>query len=267
MPTPAQYAVIRGLAQRVLELTQQVTNLEAGGHTAAVARVSSDLAQAQIELMQAAETAGVPLAEATTTVGLETTALTATTGGTLPAAGGGVALTTRALQVFNALGQALTRQILTGTAATVVGGLTMFGLAAAATYILAWLIGGMAADKAILFGPAMSGLHPARGPNAWAPAPKGQHDKYYIYAVNTSGWSLYVGRPSDVEGRPAGTLTDGGTGDTPVEYKKLVETAFDNSGAALAYIKAHISPGHESRWTGTWVKFEGAEYRTVHLGL
>jgi hypothetical protein len=100
-----------------------------------------------------------------------------------------------------------------------------------------------------------------------APAPIGQHDKYYIYAVNTSGWSLYVGRPSDVEGRPAGTLTDGGTGDTPVEYKKLVNTAFDNSNAALAYLKTHISPGHESRWTGTWVKFEGAEYRTVHLGL
>jgi site-specific recombinase XerC len=97
--------------------------------------------------------------------------------------------------------------------------------------------------------------------------PIGQHDKYYIYAVNTSGWSLYVGRPSDVEGRPAGTLTDGGTGDTPVEYKKLVNTAFDNSDAALAYLKTHISPGHESRWTGTWVKFEGAEYRTVHLGL
>jgi nucleotide-binding universal stress UspA family protein len=120
-------------------------------------------------------------------------------------------------------------------------------------------------DKPVKAGAGMSGLHPGRGPNAWTPAPIGQHDKYYIYAVNTSGWSLYVGRPSDVEGRPAGTLTDGGTGDTPVEYKKLVETAFDNSDAALAYLKARISPGHESRWTGTWVKFEGAEYRTVHL--
>jgi hypothetical protein len=122
-------------------------------------------------------------------------------------------------------------------------------------------------DKPVKPGVAMSGTHPGRGPNAWAPAPIGQHDKYYIYAVNTSGWSLFVGRPSDVEGRPAGTLTDGGEGDTPVEYKKLVGTAFDNSDAALAYVKAHISPGHESRWTGTWVKFEGGEYRTVHLGL
>jgi hypothetical protein len=142
--------------------------------------------------------------------------------------------------------------------------------------LLALILTGLAAgyywanhmgDKPVKAGGAMSGLHPGRGPNAWTPAPIGQHDKYYIYAVNTSGWSLYVGRPSDVEGRPAGTLTDGGTGDTPVEYKKLVNTAFDNSDAALAYLKAHISPGHESRWTGTWVKFEGAEYRTVHLGL
>jgi hypothetical protein len=122
-------------------------------------------------------------------------------------------------------------------------------------------------DKPVKPGVAMSGTHPGRGANAWAPAPIGQHDKYYIYAVNTSGWSLFVGRPSDVEGRPAGTLTDGGEGDTPVEYKKLVGTAFDNSDAALAYVKAHISAGHESRWSGTWVKFEGGEYRTVHLGL
>jgi hypothetical protein len=70
-----------------------------------------------------------------------------------------------------------------------------------------------------------------------------------------------------VEGRPARSFQDGGTGDQPIEYKKLVNQEFGNPSEAIAYLKARVSPGHQSVWTGTWLKFEGAEYRTVHVGL
>jgi hypothetical protein len=91
-------------------------------------------------------------------------------------------------------------------------------------------------------------------------------DKYYIYAVDTSGWSLYVGRPSDVEGRRSSSFADGGTGDQPIKFKKLVDTPFDSPEKAIEHIKAGMSTGHDSVWTGRWVKFGGEEYRTVHVG-
>ena len=94
----------------------------------------------------------------------------------------------------------------------------------------------------------------------FTPTAKSQRDKYYIYAINTSGWSFYVGRTADVEGRPANSFADGGTGNQPVEYKKLVSKDFDSSAEALEYLKARVSPGHQSVWTGTWLKFEGSEY-------
>lgn len=50
--------------------------------------------------------------------------------------------------------------------------------------------------------------------------------RYYIYAVTTSGWSLLISRPAEVEGRPSNSFLDGGTGDAPVQWKKLVEKEF-----------------------------------------
>ena len=98
--------------------------------------------------------------------------------------------------------------------------------------------------------------------------PPGSDDtKYYIYAVNTSGWSLYIGRPADVEGRPSRSFTDGGTGDAPIEFEVLVGTPFNSAEEAKEYLRTRVTPGKESVWTGRWVKFEGGEYRALHVGL
>ena len=107
------------------------------------------------------------------------------------------------------------------------------------------------------------------GPNVqpFAAKPRGPADKYYIYAVNTSGWSFYIGRQADVEGRQAHSFLDGGTGTQPIEFKKLVNQQFDSSTAASEYLRKNVSPGKHSVWTGHWLKFGGSEYRNVHVGL
>ncbi|BCM89255.1 hypothetical protein IAD21_01100 [Abditibacteriota bacterium] len=90
---------------------------------------------------------------------------------------------------------------------------------------------------------------------------------YYIYAINTSGWSFYIGQPSQVEGRAAKEFTDGGTGDQPIEFEKLVTTPFNSADEAKEYLKARVTPGKESVWTGRWYQFNGKEYRTVHVSF
>ncbi len=111
---------------------------------------------------------------------------------------------------------------------------------------------------------------PARRPAPRLPvAPAGRPkpgEKYYVFAVNTSGWSFYIGHPSEVENRAGRSITDGGTGDQPIAYKKLVEQPFDTAREARDYLKARVTPGKHSVWTGQWMKFGSEEYRTVHVG-
>jgi hypothetical protein len=105
------------------------------------------------------------------------------------------------------------------------------------------------------------------GPATYTPAPTARGDKYFIYAVQTSGLSFYVGRPKDVEGRPARSFADGGTSSDPVAFTKLVDTPFENSNAAIDYLKTRISGARHDYWKGKIVTFGGKEYRTVHVGL
>ena len=65
--------------------------------------------------------------------------------------------------------------------------------------------------------------------------------------------------------RPARSFPDGGTGDQPIESKKLVDKPFGSPSEAIEYLKAGVSPGHQSVWTGTWIKFGGQEYRILHV--
>lgn len=92
-------------------------------------------------------------------------------------------------------------------------------------------------------------------------------DSYFLYAVNTSGWSFYVGRPSDVENKPSNGFADGGTSTQPVEYRKLLDKPFKDPFAAMSYLKLAATPGKHSVWTGQWYKFSGEEFRGVHVGL
>jgi hypothetical protein len=92
-------------------------------------------------------------------------------------------------------------------------------------------------------------------------------DEYFLYAVNTSGWSFFVGRASDVENRPSNGFQDGGTGTQPVEYRKLLDKPFADPFAALSYLKLAAKPGKHSVWTGQWYQFNGEEFRGVHVGL
>jgi hypothetical protein len=66
-----QYTAIRDIARQVERLAQRLISAEAEGADAArIARINADLAGKQIQLAQAAESAGVPLTEATTSAGL-----------------------------------------------------------------------------------------------------------------------------------------------------------------------------------------------------
>jgi hypothetical protein len=128
-------------------------------------------------------------------------------------------------------------------------------------------------------GPASAETPDADAPNAQTPtrptaprlpvAPVGRPkpgEKYYLFAVNTSGWSFYIGLPSEVENRAGRSITDGGTGDQPIAYKKLVEQPFNTPQEARDYLKTRVTPGKQSVWTGQWMKFGSEEYRTVHVG-
>ena len=67
-------------------------------------------------------------------------------------------------------------------------------------------------------------------------------NKFYIYAINTSGWSLYVARPAEVANLVAGFgLADSGTGGpyeieppkpvaVPPETTTTTQPGFDNGG-------------------------------------
>ena len=92
-------------------------------------------------------------------------------------------------------------------------------------------------------------------------------DEYFLYAINTSGWSFYVGRPSDVENKPANGFKDGGTGTQPVEYRKLLDKPFKDPFAAMSYLKLAAKPSKQSVWTGQWYQFSGEEFRGLHVGM
>lgn len=249
-PTPKDAALIRELAKTVADL-KKITDLRNAtvGAQAIEAAYTAEVA-AQARLAAEAARLGIPLAEATTEYGLaSSTALVPA--GAAPTGG-------LVLRGVTAVGQVVGGGAATGTAIVLVGA----GLLA---WLLSSMAGKMAADKPIQ---AVSRTHKG-GPNVatFDTKPQVQGDKYYIYAVNTSGWSFYIGRSTDVEGRAAKSFQDGGTGSQPIEYKKLVSKEFVSSSEATEYLKARVSPGHHSVWTGTWLKFEGAEYRTVHVGL
>jgi hypothetical protein len=91
-------------------------------------------------------------------------------------------------------------------------------------------------------------------------------NKFYVYAIDTSGWSLWVDRPDAVAKLQAGRgLTDSGLGPGIVISKKLSSKGFLVKEECIAYLKTRVTLGKYSRWTGQWVKFKGEEYRTVHL--
>lgn len=113
-----------------------------------------------------------------------------------------------------------------------------------------------------MFGPQLPRELPNNGSE-----PLRATDEYYLYAINTSGWSFYIGRPSDVENKPSNGFTDGGTGTQPVEYRKLLDKPFKDPFAAMSYLKMAATPGKQSVWTGQWYKFSGEEFRGLHVGM
>lgn len=115
-------------------------------------------------------------------------------------------------------------------------------------------------------GTAMSKSRPSLPVPLHQSQPAAGGGAYFLYAVETSGWSFYIGRSADVEGRAAGSFPDGGHGKQPVAFKKLTSEPFATSGHAKAYLKSQVSPGKQSVWTGQWYKFKGEEYRSVHVG-
>lgn len=200
-----------------------------------------------IEAAEAAQTALVPATE------------------TAPAVVGGTTSAEVATQVLGGIGRVVTFGAAEGGVAVAAG----VGAVAVIGIILTWLAasaaGTMAADKPIdPVAPRSAPTSPNVTP--FTPPPSKSNDMYYIYAVNTSGWSLYVGRTGDVEGRKASSFVDGGNGTALVEFKKVVAQPFETSDKAIAYLKANVSTGHHSRWTGTWVKLGGEEFRDVHVG-
>lgn len=241
MPTPNQLAMLARLAEQARKL-KAITDLR--NRTMASAKLielayTAEVA-AQAELAAAAVEVGVPLAEA------------AAMGGTTAAGSGAAGAATGIAAWF--------------TWPAILAGVAIVGAVAGGGYMYHnW---GKPSVEAVKEGPAMKGNHSKPTLPAASNRPASSSDAYYIYAVNTSGWSFYIGRPSDVEGRPARGFQDGGTGEQPVEFKKLVDKKFSSASEAKAYLKARVRPGKQSVWTGTWQKFEGGEeYRTVHVGL
>ncbi len=260
MPTPTEAATIRLLAkqaaQRAADLAARLHLGTKIGETAAqyeagVKALQAAEAGAQLELCAAAEAAGVPLAEATAEYGIASGA---------GSAGGGVVV-----RVLGAIGRAIGIQ---GAGTAAIGGAVAVVAATAVVGGSIYMASnwGKPSVEPVKEGPAMSGTHNASTVATTPIAHVGQFDQYFIYAVNTSGWS-FIGRPSDVENRAANSFQDGGTGKTPIEFKKLVDKPFDNSTAAKDYLKERVTPGKQSVWTGKWLKFEGTDYRTLHVGL
>ncbi|MFT3880560.1 MAG: hypothetical protein QM703_12965 [Gemmatales bacterium] len=241
MPTPNQLAMLARLAEQARKL-KEITDLR--NRTMASAKLieaayTAEVA-AQAELATAAAELGVPLAEA------------AAMGGTTAAGSGAAGAATGIAAWF--------------TWPAILAGIAIVGAVAGGGYMYHnW---GKPSVEPVKAGPAMLGNHPKPTLPAAATRPANANDPYFIYAVNTSGWSYYIGRSADVEGRPARQFQDGGMGDQPVEFKKLVDKKFTNAAEAKAYLKARVTPGKQSVWTGTWMKFEGGEeYRMVHVGL
>ncbi|HQR08841.1 MAG TPA: hypothetical protein PLN21_18615 [Gemmatales bacterium] len=241
MPTPNELALLAQLARRATDLKKiaDLRNATMGSAKLIEAAYMAEVA-AQAELATAAAEMGVPLAEA---AAMGTTA--AGTGATATAATGIAAWFTWPA-------------ILAGVA--IVGAVTGGG------YIYTnW---GKPSVEPVKARPAMLGNHLKPTFPDTPVKPASSSDVYYIYAINTSGWSFYIGRPSDVEGRPGRQFQDGGTGEAPVEFKKLVDKKFNSASEAKAYLKARVTPGKQSVWTGTWMKFEGGEEcRMVHVGF
>jgi hypothetical protein len=140
--------------QEELEALQKIGG-EARYNLDQIARLQQAIADSQTTIT-ALETSQAATALETSQAAGASTAMTTTpaAGGTgLTTAAEGVTLTTRALQVFNTIGRAMS---LTGPTATVAGGTTVAAAAVIATIIIARLIGGMAADKPVEPGMAMS---------------------------------------------------------------------------------------------------------------
>jgi hypothetical protein len=148
------------------------------------------------------------------------------------------------------------------------GTVARVAIAGVIVYVGANVAGWLAADRPIEAGPAMTRDPSQAGfsPVGFTPDEEAYTQRYFIYAVNTSGWSLYIARPAEVEGRPSHSFTDGGTTANPVEWKKLVDQPFYTETEARDHLKPLVSPSFDSRWTGHHVKFQGQDYRDVHVG-
>lgn len=239
MPTPNDLALLQQLAE-VYKKMKDITalrNATAGSAKIIEAAYTSELA-AQAELVTTAARMGV---SATDALALAQTTSTTTSAATTAATAAGTTLS------------------LPG----ILAGIAVLGALAGGIYMAKnW---GKPSVDPVNYGPAMTTARPASSVKNSTPDNMYVNGTYYIYAVNTSGWSFFIGQSKDVENRASKTFQDGGTGDQPVEFKKLVDKPFNSYAEARDYLKARVSGGKQSYWTGTWKKFEGGEYRTVHV--
>ena len=238
MPTPSQLALLRQLARRARDL-KKITDTGSKWMSGTEAAYAEEVA-AQGELATAAAEMGVPLAEAEAM-------------GAATAAGSEAAVAATGIASWF-------------TWPFIIAGVAIVGAVAGGGYMYTnW---GKPSVEPVQAGPATLRDRPKPTFPAASTGSESLSGSYYIYVVNTSGWSYFIGRPADVEGRPAKQFQDGGTGDTPVEFKKLVDKEFNSASDAKAYLKARVAPGKQSVWTGQWLKFNGGEeYRNVHVGL
>jgi hypothetical protein len=116
-----------------------------------------------------------------------------------PVVPAGTASTGLVLRTLTAVGRV--GGFLTGTAATVAGGVTVTVAAGVLVYILARLIGGMAADKPVEPGPAMQGEH--ERPATHVPRDGGTGKTYGVWVA---GRDVLVGAKEDLEATPCGNL-------------------------------------------------------------
>lgn len=236
MPTPTELSLLQQLARNYLKL-KNITQLRyatMGSAKVIEAAYTAELA-AEAELATAAARIGVPVADAI--------ASATTTAGSAAGTGAAVA----------------------GTAfgwPAILAGIAILGAVGSGVYMAKnW---GRPSVEPVRFGAAAGLARPAARGNS-TPDNIYLSGSFYIYAVNTSGWSFYIGEEKDVKNKPSRSFTDGGTSDQPIEFKKLVEKPFNSYVEARDYLKTRVTPGKQSYWTGTWKKFDGGEYRTVHV--
>jgi WD40 repeat protein len=134
---------------------------------------------------------------------------------------------------------------LSGTAATIAGGLTLATVAALTTYGLAKLAGTLSADAAVRPGSQMSGTHWDTIPT---PSKTYNADPYAVYVLDdASGGSIYIGQRSAIEKMhtyefPGGGLQEGDGSKQLVTYEKKSPDFNTYDEAKTFYLKARETP-------------------------